>query len=489
MSPAPPGPSTAWGWCVAAGVVLAIAYSVGPLVGLGGTIRHFVVAVAGAVGTLAVLSGLARHRQAMRAPWFLVCGGLFAFTVGKTLFAVTNLLETGALAALAQVGYLAQYVLFGLGLLVLIRRRALVAARERGALLDTAVSMVAAALLCWVYLVEPALGGEPLALAYLVLDLLLLALAVRLLASPGAGSGALRLLAGGAFLLVAADLLVITTRASQHETLTWHSAVWILAYAVLGASALHPSVRWVDQPAPVRRSGVSVVRLAVLGAAALVPSAVLVAQAWRGEPIDAPAIGTASVVLLVLVLVRLRALMPLQRADAITDGLTGLHARDLMDELIRIEVARSMRAGADLAVLVVDADHFRLINEAYGQSAGDLVLVELANRVRAACRRGDVVARDRDDRLLVLLPSVGSREVARLAEDLRDRVSTLSIELGDTNRVRLTVSIGFACLPSDVTTAEELVPFADNALRTAKAAGRNRTAGRHGAVHPELHWR
>jgi diguanylate cyclase (GGDEF)-like protein len=473
MSPVPAGPSSAWGWCIAVGVVLAIAYSVGPLLGLDATVRHFLVAAAAAVGTLAALGGLARHRQAMRAPWFLVCAALFVATVGETLFAVTYLLQPGAREAFAQAVSLAQYPPLGFGMLLLVRRRH--TARERGALVDTAALSVAAALLCWVYLVGPVPDRGPLAFAYPILYLTLLALALGLLASPGAGSGALRLLAGGVLLLVAGDLLF-----------DGEPAVSILAYAVLGVAALHPSVRWADRPAPVRRSGLSVVRLTVLGAAALVPSAVLVAQWWRDAPIDAPAIGAASAILLILVLVRLRALIPLQRADAITDRLTGLHARDLMDELIRIEVARSARAGIDLAVLVVDADHFRLINEAYGQSAGDLVLVELANRVRGACRRGDVVARDRGDRLLVLLPSVGSREVARLAEDLRDRVSAQPIDLGEDNRIRLTVSIGFACLPSDVTAAEGLVPFAENALRTAKAAGRNRTAGRHGAVHPEL---
>lgn len=170
-----------------------------------------------------------------------------------------------------------------------------------------------------------------------------------------------------------------------------------------------------------------------------------------------------------------------------TDELTGLfnrrHAWDTLDQ----ELARSVRHGHDLSVVIFDIDHFKRINDTLGHPIGDECLVEVARRVGAAVRREDVLARIGGEEFLVICPETDILEAAELATRIRDAVGSEGVETSRKN-VGVTVSLGVADLRelqvaggADVTAdrtaaVEALVALADAKLYEAKHMGRNRVA-------------
>src|SRR5690606_19511527 len=154
---------------------------------------------------------------------------------------------------------------------------------------------------------------------------------------------------------------------------------------------------------------------------------------------------------------------------ALHDHLTGLANRSLFDERLRGALARPGGDGRRVAVLFVDIDDFKRINDGLGHNAGDRTLREAAARIRAAVRPGDVVARLGGDEFTVLCDGVPSRRAAlaigRRINDALRRPFTL-----DGGEIVLRASIGVA-LADDGTTAEELLQHSDEAMYRAKARG------------------
>jgi len=156
-----------------------------------------------------------------------------------------------------------------------------------------------------------------------------------------------------------------------------------------------------------------------------------------------------------------------------TDVLTGLYNRRHMDERLISLGAGSKRHGLDLAVLVVDVDHFKRINDSLGHAAGDDVLREIASRLKSALRVEDVVGRWGGEEFLVLLPLTGTQAACILAERLLRAVSATPVPAGD-GELTVTVSIGGAAAESPG--AHDLLGLADAQLYVAKEAGRNQFA-------------
>ena len=155
---------------------------------------------------------------------------------------------------------------------------------------------------------------------------------------------------------------------------------------------------------------------------------------------------------------------------ATTDALTGLRNRRKFDTAIDAEWRRAARQKTPLALLMIDADHFKSYNDSFGHQAGDEVLVGIAICISDSVRRaGDCVARYGGEEFAVLLPGLSSEEALRVAETIRLKVLKW---FGDTGIT--TVSIGVASLmPDTATDWGQLVNGADKALYAAKAAGRN----------------
>lgn len=162
------------------------------------------------------------------------------------------------------------------------------------------------------------------------------------------------------------------------------------------------------------------------------------------------------------------------RRLARTDPLTGTLNRLALDEEAR---RLSAHCGVDgLAVLMLDADHFKAINDRHGHAGGDRVLAALAHGIGARLRPGDVLGRVGGEEFLVLLPHTDLATATALAEELRAHVAALPLRL-DGLAQAITVSIGVAVGDPADGGADALIRRADRALYAAKRAGRNRVAG------------
>ena len=157
---------------------------------------------------------------------------------------------------------------------------------------------------------------------------------------------------------------------------------------------------------------------------------------------------------------------------ATTDALTGLKNRRKFDSTIDCEWRRAIRAGTPLALLMIDADHFKAYNDTYGHQAGDQVLVGIAICISDSVHRaGDCAARYGGEEFAVLLPGLSAAEALAVAESIR-----LKVELWSDEPQVTTVSIGAASLMANATADwADLVSAADKALYAAKAQGRNRS--------------
>jgi len=159
---------------------------------------------------------------------------------------------------------------------------------------------------------------------------------------------------------------------------------------------------------------------------------------------------------------------------AIQDQLTGLlNVREFYRRL-ELELARAGRHGHPLAVLMIDADFFKSINDRFGHPAGDLVLRELAYRLRGSLRPSDVAARYGGEEFVMMLPETDAAGARAMCERLRAQVAGTPFEVGADHRQPLTVSIGIAVYPRDAQTADALIAAADRALYAAKNRGRDR---------------
>ena len=160
--------------------------------------------------------------------------------------------------------------------------------------------------------------------------------------------------------------------------------------------------------------------------------------------------------------------------QASTDELTGVATRRRFLERLREEVAAARVRGADLALVVLDVDHFKAINDTHGHPAGDQVLRTIADTCRAATRSRDLVGRLGGEEFALLMPGATAAGAAAVCERLRREVAASRIKAGPVANLRATVSLGLASLRGQ--DDDRLLADADRALYEAKRSGRNRLA-------------
>ncbi len=158
---------------------------------------------------------------------------------------------------------------------------------------------------------------------------------------------------------------------------------------------------------------------------------------------------------------------------AFEDPLTGLANRALLRDRIEQAIAAARRNAGTFAVLLIDLDRFKPINDIHGHATGDLVLCETARRLQAATRAVDTVARLGGDEFVVLLGGSGGREEARLVVARIMQAVTAPLEM---HGLRLGISVGVALYPDDGADADQLLARADGAMYEAKDRGGNRHA-------------
>lgn len=154
------------------------------------------------------------------------------------------------------------------------------------------------------------------------------------------------------------------------------------------------------------------------------------------------------------------------------DVLTGLACRSHLAELVPEAIAAAQRTGQTLAMLFIDLDGFKAINDGHGHHAGDLVLKAIAARLQSAVRSSDSVARFGGDEFVILLPAISRRSVARRLGNQIVKLAGEPVAIGAACH-QVGASVGVACYPEDGTTFQSLLISADRAMYQAKRDGGN----------------
>ena len=173
-----------------------------------------------------------------------------------------------------------------------------------------------------------------------------------------------------------------------------------------------------------------------------------------------------------LALSRIKFIATLQTLS-VTDALTGVPNRRYWDLRLAEEIARAQRYRYPLAVLMVDIDHFKRVNDTYGHQVGDVALQQVASRLRSNLRRTDVLARYGGEEFGVLAPQTSLEAAKVLAERLRHAIASEPIWVNSDLSIPLTISVGVAVFPEHGQNESDLVAAADAALYRAKEEGRN----------------
>jgi diguanylate cyclase (GGDEF)-like protein len=161
------------------------------------------------------------------------------------------------------------------------------------------------------------------------------------------------------------------------------------------------------------------------------------------------------------------------RDQANRDSLTGLFNRRYLEGTLEREMARCKREGTPISMLLLDIDHFKLINDTYGHQAGDEVLRVFARLLQESARAEDIVCRYGGEEFLLVLPKMPLDTARARGEYLLRLFADTQVAFGD-HHIRMTTSIGIAGTPLHSNTAEGLIRCADEALYLAKNSGRNR---------------
>jgi diguanylate cyclase (GGDEF)-like protein len=349
--------------------------------------------------------------------------------------------------------------------------------------LDGLLLSVAVGLFTWVLLLAPVahqgsggLVGTAVAACYPVLDLMgLLALAWLVLRHRGQSPVWLWCVLAAFGLQVAADLAYLAAALNGLEAGETLSAVTFMAAGWLWVAAgdrrlRTPARAWApgrDTIPPAWSQALPfLLGVAVLGLATARPERGIVATCLAAAALLA--------VRAITTLAINRRLIGERDRLLVTDPLTGAYNRRFLGGELERAVARSARAGEPLAVIAVDLDRFKQVNDRYGHGTGDDLLARLAVEAQSSLRLGDLLCRLGGDEFLVLCPATGVDGALELADRLLAGVRRAGWAVAPEEEV--TASLGVAVIPEHAGGPRELVARADDAMYMAKRAGGDQAA-------------
>jgi diguanylate cyclase (GGDEF)-like protein len=357
--------------------------------------------------------------------------------------------------------------------------------------LDGLIAALALAASAWVFAVQPVLQADhaPMAVkliltAYPAMSIFLVVATWRIAFDPGRER-----VPAFWFLLLAMTCMfcgdVVYRLADMnllHVPLRILDLPYVFAFLCAGATALHPSMRQLTELGRGQRSGDTRIRTALVAVALLIP-AVLRVQSGHATPADRDAFSVLILILSGVTILRVvQALRLAERSEAKLifqanhDHLTGLPNRRLMEQHLsqRLE-ERVDRAG--VALLYLDLDRFKLVNDTHGHSRGDELLVLVAERLRSHVRPSDMVARIGGDEFMIILDhALGVLQAVELANRLHVCLKEPFEVPGWCTYVSASIGVAFASGGDPDATTEALVRDADTAMYQAKDAGRNGVA-------------
>ncbi|MBV8161450.1 MAG: diguanylate cyclase, partial [Acidimicrobiia bacterium] len=410
-------------------------------------------------------------------PWALLGAGLTGVVALDAALATAWMSRLPALLAPLAV---AAYGAMAAGILLLIRGRA--PGRALDSLLTSAIVAVSVGLPTWVLAFGPRVGheltlfGAMTALTIPIFDILVLGLLARLMLLSEEHPPVYNYL-----LLAVATLLAVhcigaigVLRGVAHPFGAL-SGPLILAYGLWAAAALHPSMEGLFEPVQMTARRISTTQLGALAAALLIGPALLTVRGALGLAGGNVSIIGGSALLTVLVMGRLTRFVQfreeVERA-ASHDSLTSLPRRELFNERVAISMAAASQRGGKMAVMFIDVDRFKKINDSLGHAVGDAVIELVGRRLRHCVRGSDMVARMGGDEFTVLLEDIGDEDDASVvASNIVDAfVEPLNVA---GRNLFVTASVGVAAYPRDGSDADTLVKNADAAMYLAKEKGRN----------------
>ncbi|QWV95179.1 diguanylate cyclase [Geomonas oryzisoli] len=165
------------------------------------------------------------------------------------------------------------------------------------------------------------------------------------------------------------------------------------------------------------------------------------------------------------------------RELSIRDPLTGLLNRRHMEESLLREISRATRTNQPLSVIMLDVDHFKKFNDAFGHEAGDHVLKEIGQVLQKNVRDSDIACRFGGEEFTIILPDADCDMAFEIGNRIRDAVKGLHVIVGKQHLGRISISAGVAVFPVDGDTLQQLLSMADEALYEAKEKGRDRIEG------------
>jgi diguanylate cyclase (GGDEF)-like protein len=473
------------------GALLATAHATDTL----GPFETMTFVVVGTGTLLATAVGVRRHRPVRAWSWRLVAAALVLFLAGgATREALGTLGDLSAdRSLLPDLLTLPAYFLLGLGLIGLAGVRRHPGERHLDLVLDGVMVSLAALTLGWVFFMTPVLFHEAapqqvrlVLAAYPPMSVFLVAIAIRLAFGSGVRQTPAHasILAAMGFLLVGDVLYML---ADAHLAVLPRRVIdvpYVLAYTALAATALHPSMRTLGERPYREALSPTRPRLAFVALALAVPSVV---TATRQDALLGDRIVLASLILALTGTAVWRMLVALgahAQAEArlvhqaTHDVLTGLPNREATSAFISRALARSAgRDGRRLALLFLDVDRFKLVNDTFGHSLGDELLVGVAQRLRRTVRPRGFVSRIGGDEFVVVLEDVAEvAPVVEMAEAVRASFHAPFSIRGAEVYSSASLGVAFADPADPAVDAESLIRDADTAMYQAKATGRDGVA-------------
>lgn len=493
--------SQVWLWALAGGLGLVALYFIFPNL----IIDDAIYSALGIGSVVAILVGIRINKPKARRGWFLMAWSGAAFAVGDFIsnFFSGVLPQAVGAVSYADAFYLAGYPLLFLGVVRITRQRPREEWREDRA--DAAIVALGALALLWQFLMAPYVH-DPTAgaltklvnLAYPVLDVVLIYIVAETLFFARTRNVNLRIVMVAMGTMFASDLiydlLVLHGRYTNGNAV---DALFLIEYVLIGAAALHPSVAddvstdWSTMGTDRRLRN----RTPAVVAASLVPPVTLIAATLLGAPVSVPVMAAVCVAVFLLTGFRLGWLINRigsqslelekhlrelkdsyrQRDDleanlwhqALHDPLTGLANRALLEDRLALARARVARQGGLAAVLMLDLDDFKDVNDTQGHLVGDQLLIAISRRLATVTRTSDTLCRFGGDEFVYLAEGLQDREEIEM---LGNRLLGQFVEpfvVGDLY-FEQHASIGIAICDEEVDVDADFIRDADAAMYMAK---------------------
>jgi diguanylate cyclase (GGDEF)-like protein len=450
--------------------------------------------VVGAATLVAVVASVRHHHPAATWPWIAIAAAMLLFIVdGAARLDLHTLGNIGPGRSLVpDLIALPGYLLGAVGLLGFSRARHHGRQRYFGVVLDGVIAALALLAVAWVYVIDPVLFRHhtPMAVrlvltCYPAMSLFLVVVTIRIAFSPEQERvpSYWFLLAAMSCMFVGDTLYMFADTDLIHVAGRFLDLPYGLAFVATGTMALHPSMRALTEPAGHRPVASSPGRVVLVAIGLLVP-AVITLQHPYSSMRDRLALFVIIVALTAAAVARIvQALRLAERSEArlayqaMHDSLTGLPNRRMMHQHLTTVLQRAAVDDTHVALLFLDLDRFKLVNDTLGHTHGDELLVAVARRLQDHVRPSDLVTRIGGDEFMIVLGEVvGVSQALELANRLRFCLRTPFLVNDIEFYVSASIGLAFATGDDPRADAEVLVRDADTAMYQAKDAGRDSVA-------------